>query len=272
MSIKIVIPVYKEFLEPSERASLIQCFKILYKYPFALVCSQNLNAKDYLSIANKHSINLNIERFDSNFFLGIKGYNELMLSNQFYKRFITFKNILIYQLDCFIFRDNLQYWIKKNYDFIGAPWLSLPWLADCEKDIKFKILNRQPYFKKFFLRLKWFFNSTIRKKKLNVGNGGFSIRNVQLFYSITLKEDSISWVYNEDIFWSIYVPLTHNFKIPSQKIALSFSFDAKPELAFKLTSEKIPMGCHGWNRNDYPYENNLLFWNRFIYSNPYAHD
>ena len=31
--------------------------------------------------------------------------------------------MLIYQLDAFVFQDDLAYWCQQNYDYIGAPWL-----------------------------------------------------------------------------------------------------------------------------------------------------
>jgi hypothetical protein len=44
-----------------------------------------------------------------------------MLSIDFYKRFRDYKFILIYQLDAYVFRDELEYWCEQDYDFIGAP-------------------------------------------------------------------------------------------------------------------------------------------------------
>ena len=33
--------------------------------------------------------------------------------------------MLIYQLDAYVFKDELLNWANKGYDYIGAPWL--PW-------------------------------------------------------------------------------------------------------------------------------------------------
>ena len=50
----------------------------------------------------------------------------LWMSKQFYFRFLpNYKYMLIYQLDAWVFTDNLQEWCDKGYDYIGAPFLSI---------------------------------------------------------------------------------------------------------------------------------------------------
>jgi len=44
-----------------------------------------------------------------------------MMSPAFYDAFKAFDYILIYQLDAFVFRDELEYFCSLGYDYIGAP-------------------------------------------------------------------------------------------------------------------------------------------------------
>ena len=60
--------------------------------------------------------------FNDTYFESIYGYNQLMLNVEFYEAFSK-KYILIYQTDAFIFKDDLNYWCEKDYDYIGAPWI-----------------------------------------------------------------------------------------------------------------------------------------------------
>ena len=45
----------------------------------------------------------------------------LCMSNCFYEAFKQYDYMLIAQTDTWIFRDELQYWCDKGYDYIGAP-------------------------------------------------------------------------------------------------------------------------------------------------------
>jgi hypothetical protein len=45
------------------------------------------------------------------------------LSEEFYQAFTDFEFMLIYQLDAFVFRDELADWCRSGYEYIGAPWL-----------------------------------------------------------------------------------------------------------------------------------------------------
>lgn len=44
-----------------------------------------------------------------------------MLSVNFYRSFKEYEFMLIYQLDSYVFRDELLDWCEKDYDYIGAP-------------------------------------------------------------------------------------------------------------------------------------------------------
>jgi hypothetical protein len=156
-------------------------------------------------------------------------------------------------------------WCNEEYDYIGAPWLE-------DKD------------------------GTI---KLNgVGNGGFSLRNIEKFLYIfskckiqTVHEKSIikqrfykiqnktiilrlkllnlfgdeKVVYyrdknlNEDGFWGEVAPkITKAFKTAPVEKAIKFSFDRYPDVLYKMNNYKLPFGCHAWDKR------NPEFWKEYI--------
>ena len=143
MSVAIVIPVYKTHLEPYEITSLNQCYRILINHSIFFVTSDSLSLNNYPLPAQ------GVRRFKDDYFKDISGYNRLMLSAEFYESFKNYDFILLYQLDAFVFRDELPYWCQLDYDYIGAPWFT------DEPDGSKKI---------------W-----------RIGNGGFSLRKVQTF-------------------------------------------------------------------------------------------
>ena len=177
-----------------------------------------------------------------------EGYNELLLSALFYERFLDSEYILIYQLDAFVFKDELTEWCKKGYDYIGAPWI-----ASEKKTIwsrSFHSIARKFRSKKKNDREQIFYKA---------GNGGFSLRKTASHYSIAkrnetfildfLKAEEKEIYAIEDVFWSLKAPeLSIDFKIPGYKQALSFAIDRKPKIAFKLNNNQLPFGCHGINK------------------------
>jgi hypothetical protein len=196
-----------------------------------------------VSSLNEHYPDLHFESFDDDYFANIQRYNKLMLSHEFYNRFLDSEYILIYQLDAFVFRDELSLWCSKGYDFIGAPWLNNP-------------VNKLPILSTIH-HLSFRCAQISRKKSRQslynkVGNGGFSLRKVDSFCkTIYLHEAKIndylqqkrSHLYNEDVFWASEIP---DFSYPDAMEALYFSFDTCPQHSFRLTGGQLPFGCHGW--------------------------
>lgn len=251
--VKIVIPVYKSSLDKHETVSLKQCYSVLSRYPIAIVKPKSLSLE---ALCNEFPL-LEIENFDDDFFENLESYNRLMLSSIFYERFLDYKYILIYQLDAYVFRDALESWCKKSYNYIGAPWIKRHYVLKQIKSLFNKITGkkvRRPYSDAYY----------------KAGNGGFSLRRTQSFYEIINNENDLINIYlhppqahsrymPEDIFWALE-PQRKNyaFRTPEYKEALLFSFDKYPKECFKIT-KAIPFGCHGWNR-----KKNFSFWKKFI--------
>lgn len=258
-TVAIVIPYYKNELAPSEQVSLKQCLAVLGAYDIYLVSPNSLNVN--LEVSNQ----MKIQRFDDEFFHGVRGYNKLMLSESFYQRFKTYDYILIYQLDAYVFRDELQDWANKGYDYIGGP--------------RIHNLYSTSKFGAFALRVKRYLSTMggnwKKKRKYvmynNVGNGGFSLRRVKRMIYITHKyKDKIACQLNdeEDYYpedWWLMYELRENdtLKKPSFKEALAFAFDVRPQLAFKLNGHQFPFGCHAFSK---PRESK--FWTAYIHYAP----
>ena len=266
--VTVVIPAYRDFLSEDEALSFRQTLHLLGGYPISLVCPDDLNCDQYKTIAENYGLILTIERFKCAFFRGIEGYNRLLLSPDFYQRFSPFEYILICQLDAYVFRDELNEWCDKDFDYIGAPLI-----GDFEDS--------------FF------------SMKMRVGNGGFSLRRVQAyvdFFSsnrhvfapkqiarrIQLNKKPLTrvfvwllmvlgwrnkpkvvahrWKYNEDDFWSCVLNGTrYQLKMPEIPDAIRFSFERFPSELFELNNHQLPFGCHAWRKYQYD-----AFWSKFI--------
>ena len=231
-----------------ERCAFRQGVRVLGKHPFMVVHPQSYSIEylmqEYDGIS---SLSLPDEHFES-----VDTYNKMILSPWFYALFTDYEYMLIYQIDAYVFSDQLDYWTSMDYDYIGAPW----------------VLNDNPYER---LIGQWVIkvlqHRPIRNNHLHsahlfhqVGNGGFSLRriskmrdimerNQQLIASLTGKYER-----QEDVLISILLKRKEHLKIPNWRLALYFSFEKAPAWCLDLTHDVFPFGCH---------DTNARYWDSF---------
>jgi hypothetical protein len=267
-SVAIVIPVYKEIPSESEGISLLQCFRVLSQYEIIFIAPETLDTAFYQQEAGHHCIRYRFEYFAGHFFASLNGYNRLMLTRDFYIRFASFNYILIYQLDAYIFRDELVDWCNKGYDFIGAPsvgnWTDTHFTNDFQVgNGGFSLRKVSTYinafdYKKNLLTAK---DIVYRNKVFRKPHTRIPLLILMLCgYKNKLSDFAKSWSSTEDDFWSKFVPYTtYKLTKPAPEEALEFAFERFPSELYSITG-KLPFGCHGWNR--YEYES---FWKKYIH-------
>lgn len=264
-NVAIVVPIYKVNLTFAEEISLKHLLHFLKKYDLYLVTPESMEVVDYPGFT--------IIQFNDHFFNNIASYSRLLLSRCFYESFVDYKYILIYQLDCLVFSDNLTEWCEKGFDYFGAPWF------------RSKIDPSQGFSR--------------------VGNGGLSLRKIESFLRVIdsqrYVEESVSYwtdllstplgdinhlpkphrylkrlqtlhqahrgvrwytsqyTLNEDHFWSDRAKLFYpDFKVPPVDTALSFSFERFPRYCFEQNHRCLPFGCHAWAKWD------QRFWEPYL--------
>ena len=269
--ILVVVPVYKSQPNDFEELSFIQSLKVLGDYPFSIITFEGLDVSYYTNLMDEYLISYSVNCFDKDYFKGWASYNRLLLSKGFYETFRRHTYMLIYQLDAFVFKDELQYWCNKGYDYIGAPWF---------KD---------------------FGNGLIQPKLVAVGNGGLSLRKISSalvafdymeshdkrisafnywnkhlmnrYYKNSLrfivsrffgKTNTLRYfqasTINEDAFWSQIVPdAIKTYKVAPIEEAVKFSFESNPAYLFEKNNRQLPFGCHAWHKNQYD-----SFWVDYI--------
>lgn len=258
----IVIPIYKAEPNIYERTSFARCCRILGKeggnYPIYLLTHDRLDLSVYREIAQTHGTVFQTEFFPTSSFKNIHTYNCLMLNSNFYSRFARFEYMLLYQLDAYVFRDELETWCRRGYDYVGPP-LFTPG---------------------HFGTLEW---ST-------VGNGGLSLRKISAFQQASGGNGPLSWskvfrsrpprhpyitskrrvfyflmlattgrchwlrnlftyfVY-EDRFYSFALQgSAFELHVPASREALSFAYDMDPAFCHMATAGQLPFGCHGYDK------------------------
>jgi len=57
------------------------------------------------------------------------------------------------------------------------------------------------------------------------------------------------WLH-EDLFWCGLVGrLEREYRIPNRDVALGFAIEAVPEKSVQELDDRLPFGCHAWDKN-----------------------
>ena len=275
MLVKVIIPVYKNYLSSEEQHSLRQCCCVLKKYQLAIVTYPECNLTIYEKILTTENSNYSIEFFDRSYFDNVQSYNRLLFNFNFYLRFSAFEYILIYQLDGFVFKDELTEWCTKGFDYIGAPWFA-KYKSYEDGCPLYKVgnggvsLRKVSTFMKLFeetmpLSIYPFYIKNIRKK----GFIKMSLKTLRMFFSLIFSKKTVGYYLdsytdsriNEDCFWADGLSKTKlSLTVPSVNEAAHFCFEKSPNYLFDITGGKLPFACHAYEKYEYK-----SFWGKYIH-------
>lgn len=214
--VAVVVPVYKKLSAP-ERLSLEVLYSVLAnRYPLILVHPESFPVC-IPGFQNKS--------FSDSWFESKLSYARLMINRSFYQDFSSFDYILIYQLDCLVFFDQLDHWCGKGYDYLSSAWITTHngWPAS-------------PF----------------------VGIGGFSLRRISSFMRVlgicesqphlqSYMTQLIDTYMAEDVFWGRdAAQIDPLFRVVSVQESLAFSFNGSPQPYIRHGASLPPFGCHAW--------------------------
>lgn len=271
--VTIVIPLWKEELTNNEEISLRQGLNILSSFKFSIITYEGLRINSIIELIESYDVSHQILFFPKKYFLSISGYNRLMLSLRFYYKFLQYNYILIYQLDSFIFKNELLHWVNKRYSYIGAPWIkggaqenttSDPFLGVGNGG--FSLRNVKDHLR-ILLTLSYLDPpKKVVEKFLASQNGTFPGRLLLMLSKLTVKNNTFflfndfhTWNMWEDWFWGRRASNISWFTVPDGKEAVRFSIEKDP-VRFIKSSNDLPFGCHAWWKYD------LDFWKPHIES------
>lgn len=158
----IVILIYKENMSPDELISFNSISRNCEGvYDIYFVGNSCLGNEYWKMVCKRHSIKPVV--LDDSWFESICSYNKLCLNPDFYKIFSNYKYMMIFQLDGYMFYNDLDSFVKLDYDYYGA-------------------LHYSPY--------------------LKCGNGGISLRKVSKMISVLESGVNIRYDIYEDVFFS----------------------------------------------------------------------
>lgn len=208
----IVIVTHKETLDGKDEISFKRCLEVFGgKRDIKLILPDNITTTYYEEYINV----LEIVKVNNKWLSSLKEYNAMCCNQEFWNLFTDYEYVLIYQTDCWVFEDRLDYFMGLGYDWYGAPW---------------------PHH-----------NDT-------VGNGGLSLRKVSKMIEITSKYE-FKWesIYGAEDAWFCQNKGSE-LNICDLENACNFSMENITG-RYLSKIKTIPMGLHGrfnvkyWDNN-----------------------
>lgn len=278
----VTIPIYKVTPKSSEAASFRQGLTILSNYDICVITHRDCDLSLYRQMSKEIGKEFSVELFNAEYFKSVHGYNDLCFSLEFYARFHQYEYMFIYQLDAWVFRDELQQWCDKGYDYIGAPifWaynnkrfttkiagignggLSLRKITYCLKTLKMS--RKRPYLKPSRI-FNMYYNYFLYADKFRPLKRKLLILPLCLVKSLGMYNNLDYYIknqqINEDMMFGTNAKYAWGGKVnlPSEIDAMRFSFEVHPEMMFHRIGDKLPFGCHAFEKWSFD-----SFWAKYI--------
>ena len=250
------MPVYRTVLERDEQLAVSCLRRHLGGYPCYQVSPQSLSFR---------LDGFELRKYEAGFFAGTAAYSHLMLSKVFYEDFAEYDYILIYQLDCLVFSDQLAAWCRRGFDYIGAPLFNVKGDPDsgysgaCNGGLSLrkvssclKVLNSRRYVEERASFVADVFHRPFVEVRPLPWLGRFRKR-VEVARAVRQGVNAYAAGYsvNEDHFWSgrasYFWP---DFRVAPPEVALQFAFETAPRYCFEQNGRKLPFGAHAWQKRD----------------------
>lgn len=251
-------------LDGVEAASLRQCSEILAAHPLHLIHPEGMDTKAYKRVAP----NLVLDPIPPEYLSSLRAYNRLKVTPWLYERYSEFDYFLTYELDAWVFRDELIQWCSEGFDYIGAPWFVGHYRGKPGADYLgvgnsgFSLRKISSVRKVFQSRARltgiptatrqWIQNGLLSPRYFLWWLQRFSSRN-------RFEQGKHDFPDNEDVFWG---ELTPNripwFHVAPVEKAKKFAFELYPSRMYRENDNELPFGCHKFVRNE------PQFWKRFI--------
>jgi len=260
----VAVFAHKPDLTRYEEISLTQCGRVLGNHPLKLICPLGMNVSAHLKLAPQ----LEIDPVPPAFLSSLSAYNKFKISPWLYDRYQDYDFMLTYELDAFVFRDELQEWCGAGWDYIGAPWfkgdLQKPEAAiirsggnsgfSLRRIAPARRLNRRW---KLIRPVHHVYRDWMRSTR---GSQRQYRELIELAWGKNIFHHRFSKVeVNEDLFWSRDVARRFSeYRVAPYTQARRFSFEALPERLLAENAGLLPFGCHKWHTGL------LNFWRPYL--------
>ena len=244
----ILIPIYKKSLGDLEEYSVKYSISNLKEgREVRFIAPETLDLKYY----QDNFQDVGIDFYNDIYFKSTEDYSRLLLRKEFYENYEGYEYLLIHQTDAILLYDNLDYWCSLNLSYVGAPW---------------------PAGLNVILNQGRFSEPNEKLIRVHVGNGGFSLRNIQDFIKCLIDFKGEVEIYlsngfdnigghNEDVFFAAMAIVSESFTTPDPLTASLFATEYPPAYYMQFNGNIAPMAGHAWWKFD------IKFWRELINRN-----
>jgi hypothetical protein len=248
---RVVVLIFTHRAEPDEyeRLSFQQCYKVLGKHSIRLVCPRGMDISRYREMAP----GVVPDFIDPKWFRSLRAYNLLKVLPWLYRRYSGYEFMLTYELDAWVFRDELLEWCDQGWDYIGAPWFHGSY--DCQEDSPVAGVGNSGFSLRKIGTMQKTLQVISRARFIRLGKD-FCKRRTSLAAAIRkalspalLLRPLRGWVKAEDLFWGhIATQKMPGFRVAPYEVAREFSFEANARRLYAECGQRLPFGAHKWSQ------------------------
>jgi len=256
---KVIVLIFTHKAEPSadELRSLRQCCIVLGKHPMRLVCPRGMDLAAYRAV---HP-GIVADFIDPKWFKSVGDYNLLKALPWLYRRYAGYEFMLTYELDAWVFRDELLHWCEQGWDYIGAPWFERH--GACSEEAKPIRGGNSGFSLRRTLACLAALRALLCRRVLALPKTWF--RLIRGGGSVSLPASAAElfrpfagMIPAEDFFWCYTVPKVYPFfRIAPYEQCRKFAFETNARRLYEESGQLLPFGCHKWSAD-------RAFWKRFI--------
>jgi hypothetical protein len=250
----VVVPVHRASPIDSERVALRQCGRCLAGHDIVLLAPKGLDLGAYRELMPA-SESL---RIDPRWMSGRREYNRLMITPLVYDAMADYTHMLVHEPDAIVLRDELEYWCRQPFDYIGAPWFDR--YSDALPDAR--VIGAGNF--GFSLRV-----VSAARAVLASGGSWYPLRGIvadllrgalgdrkglqrglrTLRRAGRLRDAANFYEGNCDSYWAQVVPRrVPEFRVAPPQRAARFSWEVLPRRCQAMTHGALPFGAHAWAR------------------------
>ena len=272
-STAVVVPLYKFDLNEFERISLDRALAVFSERAIILLIPDHLRGCT-LDGFGEWPPNVRLVFVDDRRMSSVSAYNQWLLSDEFYCQFAAWSHILIYQLDAYAFRDDLDRWASSDLDYIGARIHLVPGDSSrivCTGAGGFSLRRIESFRRAIRENRRIFFRRDLLESLAPYNLNGAAPRvgryllaratgRLQVAAANNALE-KLRFRINEDVVFGKYVPRYYSwFRVADAQQALHFCIDGSVDDELHELGNGLPFGAHAWwTRPD-----NLSAWSRYI--------
>lgn len=267
--VAVVIPHPNTDWTAGQIFSIRTCLSVLVDYPVFYLTKKSVPLEPLIPYRDR----IKVLQVDDDRMANIENYSKFLMSPEFYILFAQYEFILVHQLDVVVFEDRLIEWCDKGYDYVGPPmfqgeepqpvlWQSGNGGFSLRKTSSFlKLLSSRKVFPRF---------EHYRELRAELGLVFLLVLRVMLQFNGTWLAQFFPgffrWLFttnsknvHEDVYFAFFaVFFVEAWRMPSPAESAGFGFDRCPKTVYAINGNKIPFGCHAWEKYDKKFIEKLL--------------